>query len=108
MTATSYRQALTHHDLAIEKGTTRAPDERQYHVIFEGHVIAKYRSLSHARRHFERIKATLNIPSQPHMPLDKQQIGDKLLETVSNKQLLWDAEDFARVQRKTQGKPKRA
>ena len=46
-----YRQSLDNHDLSIEQDTDRVPSDGYYYVLFEGEVVARFKSLNKERAH---------------------------------------------------------
>jgi hypothetical protein len=102
-----YRQSLPGHDLSIEMGTPDVPGDGKYYVRFKGAIQGRFRSLAQAQKRYQAIKQTLDIaPAPPAAPISAAEAWSRELDSQSNKSLLWSAEDFARVDRKTRGRPK--
>lgn len=102
-----YRQSLPDHSLSIEQDTDAVPSDGFYYVIQNGVQRGRYRSLPQAQKRYSEIKKTLDIKPPPERkPVSSTEAWERELAAQSNKSLLWDNEDFARVERKTQGRPK--
>jgi hypothetical protein len=102
-----YRQSLPDHNLSIEQDTDAVPSDGFYYVIQNGVQQGRYRSLAQAQKRYTEIKKTLDIKQPPERkPVSSTEAWERELASQSNKSLLWDNEDFARVERKTQGRPK--
>jgi hypothetical protein len=102
-----YRQNLPGHDLRIEQGTPSVPDDGFYYVLHKGVQVGRFRSLAQAQKCYQQIKQSLNItPPPPAAPVSVAEAWSREMETQSNKSLFWTDDDFARVNRKTQGRPK--
>jgi hypothetical protein len=102
-----YRQALSGHDLSVEQDTPNVPNDSYYYVLHGGSIQGRYRSLAQALKRYQAIKQSLNIePPAPAAPVSAAEAWGRELESRSNKSLFWTDDDFARVQRKTQGRPK--
>jgi hypothetical protein len=102
-----YRQRLEAHDLSIEQDTENVPGDGFYYVRHRGEQRGRFRTLAQATRLYNEIKATLKVETAPPAPLSVAEIRRREMDTRSNKSLIWDEEDFKRVDRKTSGKPKR-
>lgn len=93
---------LPGHDLSIEQGTEKVPDDGLYYVVFRGEQKGRFRSLKQATKSYDAIKATLNIvPALTSSPPPLAEVLQREMETRSNKSLIWEKEDFIRVERKT-------
>lgn len=102
-----YRQTLPGHDLSIEMGTPDVPGDGKYYVRHKGTIEGGFRSLAQAQKRYQEIKQTLNIVPPPSAsPISAAEAWSRELDSQSNKSLLWSDEDFARVDRKTRGRPK--
>jgi len=102
-----YRQKLEGHDLSIEQETENVPADGYYYVLHRGAHQGRFRSLAQATRRYNELKAALRIEVAPPPPPTFEEIRRREMESMSNKSLIWDEEDFKRVERKTTGKPKR-
>ncbi len=97
-----FRQSLSNYGLSLEQDTENVPADGAYYVLLNGKPKGRYRSLKLAMKRYEELKATLNIaprPSPPPPPLEE--VLRRELETRSNKSLIWDQQDFARVDKMT-------
>jgi hypothetical protein len=78
-----------------------------FYVRHEGQVRGRFRSLAQATKRYQEIKQTLDIaPLAPPPPVSVAEAWGRELEARSNKSLFWTDDDFARVDRKTRGRPK--
>jgi len=48
-----YRQSLTGHDLSVEEGTEKVPDDGHYYVLFQGEQKGRFRSLKQATKRYD-------------------------------------------------------
>ena len=51
-----YVQSLAGIDLTIEQATERTPDEKLFHVFYNGEVVRSYKKLPAAQEHFRKIR----------------------------------------------------
>lgn len=103
-----YRQSLPGHDLSIEQGTAAVPADGFFYVLHRGASEGRFRTLAQARRCYLKIKESL-APLPSSSPAARPSFGElrrREMEAQSNKALIWADEDFARVARKTQGRPR--
>jgi hypothetical protein len=104
---TMYRQTLPGHDLSVEQDTPDVPGDGYYYVRHRGVIQGRFRSLAQALKCYQKIKQTLDIaPPPPPAPVSVAEAWSRELESKSNKSLFWTDDDFARVDRKTRGRPK--
>jgi hypothetical protein len=102
-----YRQRLPNHDLCIEQGTPNVPSDGCYYVLLNGREQGRFRSLAQALKAYTRLKTEIGYkPPTPPPPASPEEIRRREMDAQSNKSLLWTEEDFARVDRKTRGRPK--
>ena len=102
-----YRQVLSGHALSVEQDTPNVPNDGYYYVLLDGNIQGRYRSLPQALKRYQEIKKTLNIgPPAPAPRVSAAEAWGRELDSISNKSLLWSDDDFARVDRKTRGRPK--
>ncbi len=102
-----YRQKLPGYDLSIEQLTARVPGDGYYYVLLNGVERGRFKSLSQATNLYARLKTEVGFQPPPKpKPLTPEQIRQREMDAQSNKSLLWTAEDFERVDRKTRGRPK--
>ncbi len=99
------RQTLGSHGLSVESGTSAGPDDGYYYVRLRGEVMGRFKAKSRALAKYAEIKATLPIERTPAR-IDAAGILRREMAAVSNKELLWTREDFARVERMTRGRPR--
>lgn len=100
-----FRQSLPGHALSVEEGTAAVPNDGCYYVLFNGEQVARYRTRRGALARYSKIKATLPIERhQSKVTLDE--IREREMGAMSNKELIWGDEDFARVERMTRRRPK--
>lgn len=99
-----YRQTLEGQPLSIEQGTASVPDDGYYYVVLRGAIEGRFKSLNKAVFRFRELKRTLDYKPVEATTLTVEELRRHDMETLSNKALIWTEEDFARVQRKTQGK----
>ena len=103
-----YRQRLDGYDLAIEEGTSRVPGDGYFYVVHNGEIEGRFRSLAQARKLYKTIREAVGIEKpKPRKALSAEELYRLATNAQSNKSLLWNAEDFSRVDRMTKGKPKR-
>lgn len=102
-----YSQRLPAYELSIEQSTENVPADGYYYVVLRGSVKGRFRSLGQAKHFYARLKAEVGYepPPQPE-PASPEEMQHRRMAAQSNKTLLWTAEDFARVDRKTRGRPK--
>jgi len=97
-----YRQTLTGHDLSVEEGTENVPNDGFYYVFLQGVQKGRFRTLKLAIKTYESLKNTLNLPPRSNTPPPPlAEILRREMETQSNKSLIWEQEDFIRVQKST-------
>lgn len=102
-----YRQTLPGHELSIEQGTPDVPNDSNYYVRHKGKTVGRFRALAQAQKCYQKIKQSLRIePPPPAGTLSVADVMRRELDSQSNKSLLWSDDDFARVDRKTRGRPK--
>jgi hypothetical protein len=102
-----YRQRLPDYELSIEQLTANVPDDGYYYVVLRGSLEGRFRSLGQAKSLYAHLKAEIGYqPPAPPEPASPEEIQQRRMGAQSNKTLLWTAEDFARVERKTRGRPK--
>ena len=99
-----FRQAIEQHGLVLAQDTAEVPNDGCYYVLLRGAVTGRFRSLTKAQAAYKAIKATLPLEVTEVPKPTIAEIKQRELETMSNKQLLWTDEDFARVERMTRGK----
>jgi hypothetical protein len=67
----------------------------------------RFRTLAQAQECNREIKDSLNIaPPPPRAPVSGAEAWARKLSSQSNRSLFWTDDDFTRVSRKTQGRPK--
>ena len=102
-----YRQRLPGAELSIEAGTPDVPNDGRYYVLLSGTIKGRFRSLQQALRCYQTVRKSLNLPPpSPVEPPGPEEVWRRDMDSMSNKSLLWNDEDFARVDRKTRGRPK--
>lgn len=102
-----YRQRVDGYDLSIERGTPSVPADGYYYVILRGEQRGRFRSLAQATRLYAQLKAEMGYQAPPAAPSPSaDELHRRHMDAQSNKSLLWTDEDYARVDRKTRGRPK--
>jgi hypothetical protein len=104
-----YRQVFPSAKLSLERATDNVPKDGRFHVILNGTVVGSYRSLKSAQTKYQKLRTEYLAEHPINKEAQKVDVRDVLqreMETMSNKRLLWGAEDFQRLDRKTKKIPR--
>ncbi len=96
------RNELAH--CSIEQGTGGVPDDGYFYVLQNSLTAGRFRKLPDARKLYDSL--TQGAPRNPAVPLSVDELIQIDMHRMSNKELIWQPEDFRRVERKTRGRAK--
>lgn len=99
-----YRIRNDNAECSIEQGTVQVPDDGYFYVLQKGSTAGRFRKLPEARNLYDSL--TAGAPRNPSAPLSIDELIRMDMNRVSNKELIWQPEDFRRVERKTRGRAK--
>lgn len=88
--------------MSLERGTENVPDDGHYYLIVRGEIAKRFRNEKAARTEYLALRAVY-LAAHPVVKekVDLERVISDDQIRLSNKELIWDSEDFARVERAT-------
>jgi len=107
MASKQFRQSFPAAGVSLERGTENVPDDGRFHLVVDGKVAESFRSEKQAQQRYQELRqAYLSEHPIEKVKPNFNEMMQRELETLTNKELLWTDEDHARIDRKTKRHPR--
>lgn len=93
--------------ISLERATENVPDDGRFHLLVNGKIIGSFRSEKQAQGCYQELRhAYVSEHTIEKVKANFNEVMQRELETLTNKELLWTDEDYARIDRKTKKHPR--
>ena len=102
ITSRVFRQSFPAANLSLERATENVPDDGCFHLLIDGVIVKSFRSEKAAQTEYRALReAYLGQHPIEQAKVDFNEMVREDQNRLSNKGLIWEPEDFVRVERAT-------